>query len=139
MNFCPLAAGVELNTMPPFTATINGEYSAPITDRFDGYARLNIAYRGENPNYGFLAKVPAFTLVDFFAGVRDNSGAWEVGLYAKNLFDKRAELTRTALTTNLVPANGSLNTVFGPAGYFVVTSNAPREVGVQLRYAFGSH
>jgi iron complex outermembrane receptor protein len=137
MNFCPLAAGVVLNTMPKFNATLNGEYIVPL-EQFNGYLRGNVAYRGKNPNYGFLASVPSYTLVDAFAGVRSLEGDWELGLYAKNIFDKRVELTRTNLTTNLVPANGALAGQFGPAGYFAVTSNMPREVGVQMRYAFGS-
>jgi iron complex outermembrane receptor protein len=138
MNFCALASGVVLNTMPKFSGSVNGEYVVPM-ERFDGFARFNVAYRGKNPNYGFLASVPAYTLVDFFAGVRAADSGWEVGAYVKNAFNKKVELTRNNLTTNLLPAGGSLNGVFGPSGYQSVTSNIPREAGVQLRYAFGAH
>jgi iron complex outermembrane receptor protein len=137
MNFCPLASGVVLNTMPKFSASVNGEYTVPM-DKFEGYARFNLAYRGKNPNYGFLASVPSYALLDLFAGVRNADGGWEAGVYVKNATNKKVELTRTVLTSTLQPGNGSLLASFGPSGYSLVTSNTPREVGVQLRYAFGS-
>jgi iron complex outermembrane receptor protein len=138
VNFCTQPSGVTLNTSPKFTATFNGEYVVPM-DKFNGYARFNVAYRGKNPNYGFLASVPAYTLVDLFAGVRDASGTWEIGAYVKNAFNKKVELTRTVITSNLLPASGTTAAQFGQSGYFWVSATIPREIGVQLRYAFGSH
>jgi iron complex outermembrane receptor protein len=138
MNFCPLPKGTVLNTIPRFTATINGQYVMPL-DAFDAFLRFNWAYRGHNPNYGYVTDSDAYSLVDLFAGVRDHGGDWEVFAYAKNIFNEKNELSRTQLTSNLLPAGGSVNASFGPPGYFLLTSTTPREFGVQVRYAFGSH
>jgi iron complex outermembrane receptor protein len=137
INFCPQPAGVTLNTAPPFTAALNGEYVIPV-DKYEGYLRFNLAYSGDNPNYGYLAEVPSYTLLDLFAGVRDPDRGWEAGVYAKNALDKKVELSRTVITSNLAPASGTTASQFGQPGYSFVTSTVPLEVGLQLRYAFGS-
>jgi iron complex outermembrane receptor protein len=137
MNFCPLPKGRVLNTIPKFTASVNGQYVVSL-NTFDGFVRFNLAYRGRNPNYGYAAEAKAHSLVDLFAGARSRRGGWEVFAYAKNLFNEKVELTRTPLTNNLLPASGTVNTSFGAPGYLLVTSTTPREVGVQVRYAFGS-
>ena len=74
----------------------------------------------------------AYTLVDLFAGITGEKGSWELGLYAKNVFDKQVELARVK-TLNAVYTNFAAN-----PGYDVVRTNLPREAGVKLRYAFGS-
>jgi iron complex outermembrane receptor protein len=137
MNFCPLAKGRVLNTIPKFTASVNGQYVLPM-DKFDGFVRFNLAHRGANPNFGYVTSAKAYDLFDLFAGLRAQDGAWEVLAYAKNLFNEKSELTRTQLTNNLLPAGGSVSNTFGAPGYFLVSSTVPREIGVQLRYAFGS-
>jgi len=137
MNFCTLAKGRTLNTIPKFTASLNGQYLMPF-DEFDGFLRFNLAHRGDNPNFGYVTSAKAYDIFDLFAGVRSQSAGWEVFAYAKNLFNKKSELTRTQLTNNLLPAGGTVSTSFGAPGYFLVTSTVPREIGVQVRYAFGS-
>jgi iron complex outermembrane receptor protein len=116
---------------------VNGQYVVPM-DKFDGFVRFNLAHRGDNPNFGYVTSAKAYDLFDLFAGVRAEDGAWEITAYAKNLFNEKSELTRTQLTNNLLPAGGSVSATFGPPGYFLVSSTTPREIGVQLRYAFGS-
>lgn len=59
-------------------------------------------------------------------------GAWELGFYGKNLFDKTAELSRQATPNSIYPLFAA------PSGYDIVRTNRPRELGVSLRYAFGS-
>jgi iron complex outermembrane receptor protein len=138
MNFCTLPKGEVLNTIPKFTASLNGQYLAPF-DPFDGFVRFNLAYRGKNPNYGYVTTGDSYALFDLFAGVRAKDGAWEVSAYAKNLFKDDTELTRTQLTNNLLPSGGALaTTLTGQPGYFLVTNNIPREFGISVRYAFGS-
>jgi iron complex outermembrane receptor protein len=137
MNFCTLPKGTVLNTIPKFTASVNGQYVQPF-EPFDGFVRFNLAYRSKNPNYGYVTTGDAYSLFDLFAGVRSKDGAWEVSAYAKNLFKDDTELNRTQLTNNLLPASGALASQFGQPGYFLVTTNIPREFGLQVRYAFGS-
>ncbi len=139
INFCPSLKGQVLNQQAPFQATFNGSYEVPFTDSIGGYLRFNVNYQGNNPNFGnfrtapnVFKSTPSFAIVDLFAGINGGDGAWNLGVYAKNVFDKDVELVRG--NTN--------NTVFGfyPAndGYDTVGLNAPREVGVTLRFAFGS-
>lgn len=138
INFCASPKGQTLNTSAPFQATANGSYTVPFGP-FDGYVRFNVNYQGHNPNYGNFPVAGNFTsnkayaIVDLFAGLTGNKGGWDVGLYAKNLFNKRLALTRDLLLNNVYPAFAAADD-----GYDQVLVNPPREVGVTLRYAFGS-
>lgn len=138
INTGPIPSGRTLNQTPPLQVTVNGSYDLPVNDTFAGYFRFNASYVGKNPNFGNFPdaagnfrKAPAFTIVDLFAGVTGGDGAWDLGIYAKNVFDKNVELGRVA-TPNIVYAP------HGPGGYDAIRTNLPREVGVSLRYAFGS-
>lgn len=138
INTCASPKGQVLNTTAPFQATINGGYSLPLAGSFDGYFRFNLNYQGNNQNYGnfrtggAFKQTPAYAVLDLYAGLTGGEGAWDLGFYAKNVFDKQVELGRVA----------TLNTVYplfaAPSGYDVVRTSLPREIGVTLRYAFGS-
>ncbi len=143
MNFCPSVKGEVLNQSPPFQATVNGSYSVPLSGSLEGYFRFNASYRGENPNFRNFGKpdatgkivyrkTPAYAIVDLFAGLTGNQGGWDLGVYAKNVFDKQVELNRSAVTNSVFPLFAA------PAGYDTVFTSRPREIGVTLRYAFGS-
>jgi iron complex outermembrane recepter protein len=138
INFCNSPVGQVLNQNAPFSATVNADYTMPLGP-VEGYIGFNLSYQGNNPNFGNFATggafkpTPSYAVVDLYAGVTGGEGAWKLGFYAKNLFNKQAELARIA----------TLNNVYGPyavapSGYDVVRASAPREVGVTLRYAFGS-
>lgn len=138
INFCQVPSGRTLNQTPPLQVTLNGNYDLPITDALAGYFRFNANYVGKNPNFGNFPdaagnfrETDAFTIVDLFAGVAGGNGAWDLGVYAKNVFNETVELGRLA-TPNLVYSPN------GPGGYNAVRTNLPREVGVALRFAFGS-
>lgn len=139
INFCASSSGQTLNTQAPFQATINGSYDIPITSFFDAYFRFNVNYQGHNPNYGNFpvdgrfTGTKAYALVDLFAGVTGGEGAWEIGIFAKNVFNKRIELARYQLLNNVyAPFAGA------PTGYDGIATTSPRVIGATLRYAFGS-
>ena len=138
INLCVSPKGQTLNTQAPFQATFNGSYEVPITDAFGAYARFNVNYQGKNPGYGnfrtgtTFKSTPSYAIVDLFAGISGGDGAWSLGAYAKNAFDKRVEIARVATI------NSVYSTFRAPSGYDVVRTNLPREFGVTLRYAFGS-
>lgn len=138
INFCPSVKGETLNTTAPFQATFNGSYDVPISGSLDGYIRFNLNYQGRNPNYGnfrtgsTFKSTPAYAVVDLFAGLTGKESAWDLGIYAKNVFDKQAELARVFTPNTTFPLFAA------PSGYDVVRTNLPREIGVTLRYAFGS-
>jgi iron complex outermembrane receptor protein len=137
INFCPSAKGQVLNQDAPFQATVNGGYTLPLGS-FDGYFRFNVAYKGNNPNFnnfptaGVFKRTPSYAIVDLFAGVAGEKDVWDLGFFAKNVFDKQVELGRSTPSSPYAPYANI------PLGYDVVRSSPPREIGVTLRYAFGS-
>lgn len=137
INRCPAVEGTSLNTSSPWQFNVSGNYDLPLGPA-NGYLRFNVAYQGRNPNYqtsfeannvDFRSTKP-YAIVDLFAGVRDPKGAWELGLYAKNLFNTKVLLTAQPIGTPYAE--------FGPSGYQAATATALREVGLSLRYSFGS-
>lgn len=139
INFCDSPKGQTLNQVSPFQTTINGDYELPLTDSIAGYFRFNVNYKGKNPNFGNFrladgsyTSTKAYALVDLYAGLTGNKSGWDLGVYAKNVFNKQVELHRY-LATNTVYALYA-----APSGYNGVQVSLPREVGVSLRYAFGS-
>ncbi len=139
MNFCPSAVGQVLNQSSPFQATVNGSYEVPIGS-MEGYFRFNLSYQGNNPNFGnfptagVFKKTPAYALLDLFAGVTGQDNVWELGFYAKNVFDKQVELGRVTPLNNIYSPYQ-----VAPGGYDqILRTTTPREVGVSLRFSFGS-
>lgn len=133
INQCPSRKGETLNQSPPFQASVNGSYSVPVGGA-DAYLRFNLNYQGHNPNYGNAVSTGAYAIVDLFAGLAGTESGWDVGLYAKNIFDKQVELSRATLLNNIYPGFTA-----APTGYYSARVSAPREVGISLRYTFGSH
>jgi iron complex outermembrane recepter protein len=131
IHFCAQPRGKTLNASAPLQATFIGNYSHPLGP-VDGYARLVVDYQGHNPAFGISStSESAYALVNAFVGLNGNQASWDVGLYAKNLFN----------TTKVIEQNPLVNTVnptFGPSGLNQVEVTLPREVGVHIRYAFGS-
>ncbi|MBV1687922.1 TonB-dependent receptor [Novosphingobium sp. G106] len=138
INFCASPKGQVLNTQAPFQASVNGGYEIPFSENIAGYFRFNVNYQGNNPNFGnfrtgtTFKSTPSYAIVDLFAGLTGNESGWDLGVYAKNVFDKQVELGRVATI------NSVYTTFAAPAGYDVVRASRPREIGVTLRYALGS-
>lgn len=141
LNFCPSVRGQVLNPTSPFQASFRGDYEFPVMTSIQGYARFIANLQGKNPAFGvsdsaFSAK--SYATIDLYGGVRGEAGNWELGVYAKNAFNRREQLSQ----------RGILNTVYSGydfpgmptvgTGYNLTSANQPREVGVTLRYAFGS-
>jgi iron complex outermembrane receptor protein len=140
ISFCP---GGSASRLPYWNATLTSEYDHPVADNMDGFVRGLFSFYPENknrmePNF----TVPSYGLLNLFAGVRSQDGAWEVSLFAKNLLQNETVLDKSPTAANL---NGLLIRGLGYAGAFPATSGyyatqvtPPREVGVNVRYAFGS-
>lgn len=152
---------------PNFVATIQSEYAAPLSRKVDGYIRglLNFSGNSQNDSANPLDDVKNFALVNLYAGIRDPDGRWEVGLFAKNLFNVERVLSRNAapygvgytqlyclndpqlppqaqaLAQALCPANTAANPVTNSftasSTYRGITMTPPREFGLTVRYAFG--
>lgn len=124
----------------PFSATITSEYRVPISDKMDGYLRGLVNFNGNSrvDPTNIFDDVDSYGLVNLYAGVRDPNGAWEISLFAKNLFDTTKTLTRTdpLFTSYTDPVTRTSSTF--TSTYTGVTTTAPREFGINIRYAFGS-
>lgn len=131
INTCVGVSGQKINPSAPFQANLFAGYEAPISGSIGGFIRINVNFQGSSPNYGISTqKAKSYALVDLFAGLIGNEAGWELSGYAKNLFNVRKELLRLPIDPSYV--------IFGPTGYNQVNVTQPREIGVQLRYRFGS-
>jgi iron complex outermembrane recepter protein len=141
--------GGALSLNPKFSATVHADYATPITDRVTGFVRGLLQYRGAtpvSPAFSPADHTPGFALADFYAGIRSPDSNWELTVFVKNAFNNRTRLATyggniQAVTPGQSPAaNYGPNPSGGPFGsnYTYVAVVPPREVGVTLRYAFGS-
>lgn len=127
------------NDAPVFSANMQAEYHAPISSRVDGYVRGLFTYYGNSQGdpLNRYDDVKGYGMLDLFLGIRDPDGAWEVQAFAKNLTNTYRTLSRTAPITSTVGlTNGTSRSEF--TNYRGVSSTAPREFGLNVRYAFGS-
>ena len=129
---------------PPFSTTLQSEYSMPV-GQFEGYVRGLVNYNGKSqgdPTNAF-DDVSDYALVNLFAGVRAPNKAWEVTVYAKNVFNTVKVLTRTdPLSTSFQqlqpPTFRTTAAVSTTSTYTGITTTTPQEFGVTLRVALGS-
>ncbi|WP_313433801.1 TonB-dependent receptor domain-containing protein [Novosphingobium sp.] len=151
-NIAACQVNQRASFMAPFSATLQSEYSFPAFGDTDAYVRGLMTYTGKSQGDPGNAwdDVSDYALVNLFAGLRAQDGAWEIGFYAKNVFETTKTLTRTnpLFTAYQQLGFGGIQNgapVFtGPTAatytstYTGVTVTAPREFGINVRYAFGS-
>jgi iron complex outermembrane receptor protein len=139
ISLCP---GGSVSRDPLWSATFQAEYARQISGDMDAFVRGLMTYyaKSENrmePNF----TVEDYALVNLYAGLRSEDGAWEVSAFARNLFGVDRTLDRSPVAYD---ANGSLGQSFaqlipaGGSGYFGTLVTPRREVGVSVRYAWGS-
>jgi iron complex outermembrane receptor protein len=100
MSFCP--GGGSASHLPYWNATLTSEYHHPVANNADGFVRMLFTYNPENrnrvePNF----TVPAYGLLNLYAGVRSEDGAWELSLFAKNALKNHTVLDKSPMDTNL--------------------------------------
>jgi iron complex outermembrane receptor protein len=135
-------ATCEINTRAgktaPFSMTFQTQYNQPLSGRMDGYVRGMVTYQGKSLNdpVNAVDDIDAYGIVNLFAGIRAHDGAWDIGLYGKNIFDVRRVTSRgsNALSASFSGASGSPVV----SSYRSITINDPREIGVNFRLSFGS-
>lgn len=133
--------------LPPFSATVTSEYEFAVNDNIKAYLRGLLSFNGSsqsNPANPY-DNVGAYGLFNLFTGIRDPEGAWEISLFAKNLFDTNKTLTRsdplfTSYRDTSIPdpVTGRPSPQTYTSTYTSVSTTAPREFGINVRYAFGS-
>ena len=116
--------GQQLNGVPKWTASVTSEYTIP-TDFGQAFLRGQYNFVGTSISYandpgGRLRQ--AYSLVDLHVGADD--GPWEASLYAKNLFDVRADLGDEQSEVSELP---------GRPRYLIAQ---PRTIGVEVLRKF---
>ena len=119
----------------PFTASVQGEYNHPLNDRINGFIRTLVSIYGNSTNDASnpYDDVPAYALVNLYAGVRAENGAWEISAYARNLFNTFRVTARSQPLASVATNAGTLN-----SNYRLISTTDPREFGLTARFSFGS-
>lgn len=141
------------NSAPRFSATFNSEYTTSLSNNVDGYLRGLFTYNGSSQTDPVNAfdDQKAFGILNLYLGVRDPEGGWEVSLFGKNITNTfkvlnrsngaiqtelRAGIPLAALGINVPGSTAGTSSLTNYSGDLRVT--APREFGINLRWAFGS-
>ncbi|MDE2410149.1 MAG: TonB-dependent receptor [Sphingomonadales bacterium] len=152
LGVCQNPGGQAANFQAPWNGTIQGEYSYPLLGhKAEGFVRGLVSWHGatnNDPNNPY-DDIGAYAVLNAYAGIRAPDGAWSLTFYGKNLADLRKISTLESTPFNLSQTNVLLAapTFRTPVGtsssnnisrYGLLTTIAPRELGVTLRIAFGS-
>jgi iron complex outermembrane receptor protein len=130
--------GGTVSRNPVWNASLQSEYVHPITDGLGGFVRGLWTYYPENKYAEPGFTVPGYGLMDLYLGVRSRDGAWEASLFARNAFGDNTLLDRSTQTLQL-PGGNTFYPTHSISKYTQVTGyTARREVGVHVRYAWGS-
>ncbi len=123
----------SVSRFPPWTATLQSEYSMPITNSFDGYIRGLYTEFAENKDRSPNFVASQYGLLNLFAGVRSPEGNWEISAFVKNALDEEQQLSQ-----DVAIGAGNASAFFGSSGYQRASYTPLREFGLSVRYAFGS-
>ncbi|MET0364630.1 MAG: TonB-dependent receptor, partial [Sphingobium sp.] len=140
------STGQTATFLPRLSGSVQAEVTLPVSDRFDGYVRGLMNWRGKatiDPNNPY-DDVGAYALVNLFAGLRDSGGNWELTAFVKNVFNlaKVTSAESSPYNTSVTYVNAATQRPFGSASYQSaysgVTVTQPREFGVTARVSLGS-
>lgn len=111
------AAGQRLPLVPRVSGAARAQYAFPLAAGWVGDISGTFHYEGSRPAYLFVAPSPPVTFPESSYGtvglnLDASRDGWTIGLFAKNLFDKRAYVTETglpdALTGSVVQVNAAV-------------------------------
>lgn len=122
-------AGDRVYQVPKITGSAAADYDWQLTDAVRGFVGGDVSYTGNSVSNVAPGKPvrPSYTIVNARLGVR--RGALEVGLYARNLLDSRANLgDLTNLAFGKTDATGAIL----PRTVIL----QPRQLGVSVKYGF---
>jgi iron complex outermembrane recepter protein len=121
--------GQALNGVPKLTASLLGEYAVPVSFG-EAFVRSTISFTGKSVSYSVIpiqdgGRVrEAYSLVDLAVGGK--TGPYEISVFAKNLFDTRANLGDEQSETV------ELQNPLRPRWMIA----QPRTVGIELKWRF---
>lgn len=136
LAFCQSNGSVSQN--PLWNASVQAEYVQEVRDGVEGFVRGLLAYYPENGRQTAALAINPYSLLNLYAGLRSNDGAWEVSLFAKNAFNTEEVLDQGVDPVRTGAVEAFFGSQTGASGYTTSRFTPAREVGVSLRYAFGS-
>ncbi|MCJ8159672.1 TonB-dependent receptor [Sphingomonas sp. LaA6.9] len=151
-NLAACQVNQRASFLPPFSATLQSEYNLAISNKMDGFVRGLFSYYGSSqgdPTNDF-DDVGDYGLLNLYTGVRDPDGAWELTLFAKNVFNTTKVLTRTtplftsyqqlpgAIINGVPTITGRPSAATTTSSYTGITTTPPQEFGINFRFFFGS-
>ncbi len=133
LNFCS-GKGLRAGPSAPFSATVQAEYTRPVTSHVDAFVRGQLTFYGASQSdpLNAIDDIKAYAPVNLFLGVHDADNGWEITAYSKNIFNVQRVLSRDLLAAQVS------STFAIPSDYRAIRTTAPREFGIILHYAFGS-
>ncbi len=113
--------GDKIPNVPDFQAAAAVTYRKPLTAGLDGLVHFDWSYRGNvntqfRPTSPFNVPLAHYSLVNLRIGIENAN--WELSLYARNLFDKRAQVD-------------AISSFQDPLAFITVR---PRTLGARLTY-----
>jgi iron complex outermembrane recepter protein len=132
-------SGQRLPVQPEFKGNAVGRYEFPMGGQ-NAHIQAAWVYQGDawsdlrTAEREFLGVQPSYSIVDFSAGIDNES--WGLELFVKNAFDERAEVARTAQCATFQPGTDPPNSVplCGLQPYII--TNLPRTIGVTFTKNF---
>jgi iron complex outermembrane receptor protein len=109
--------GQRLPAVPRISASFAPQYELGLPGGWEGQIGASMRFVGSRPVYLFVAPAPPVTFAEksYFSldlNARAHHGDWRVGVFAKNILDRRAYLTKSAIpdavTGDVVQVNSSL-------------------------------
>lgn len=116
-------------------ANMQAEYNMPIGGDTDAYIRTLVNYSPSNPNAPDDFTADAYALVNLFLGVRGHDGNWDVGAYARNLFNANKIVYQGPSLGTPADAQGYVF-IGRTSGYRLLGLTPRREFGITARYSF---
>ncbi len=86
--------GDRLGPQPDWSGGLNSEYTIPFSS-YEGYVRGLYKFNGEREDAD-IGNLDSYQTVDLYLGVRSESRQWDIGLFARNLFDEEEIVRATA-------------------------------------------
>lgn len=127
---CDLS-GERLSSTSRWSGNLYSRYSLPLTAGLEWYASGLVQAQSSQIDALTRQSLGGYATVDLFTGVHTGSAkSWDVSLWVKNAFNRRA-ITSVGQTPTSPLANGY---VF--VSYDAVTTNLPRQVGATGVYRF---
>jgi iron complex outermembrane receptor protein len=116
--------GDRLGPQPDWSGGLNSEYTMPFSS-YEGYVRGLYKYNGEREDAD-IGVLDAYQTIDLYLGIRSESRQWDIGLFARNLFDEEEIIRATAPGLHRRQ----------PTGYQPIDVVSQRLVGIKASYQF---